>query len=222
MKALNAPGGKQDLHSVAEVMRFDPATNRWEAMPPLPTPRSSHDVVVVGDMLYVVGGWNMKGSEPSVWAETVDVLDLAAPSPAWMSVPQPFRRRALTAAASADRLYVLGGMDNSNNVQTTVDVFDVKTRSWSTGPALPGGGTNGFSAAACTLAGRLYVGVADGGVHRLASGGVSWEAVAATTPRIVHRLVPHDGRILAVGGAAKGTNLDLIEVVEPGRIGSSL
>ena len=217
MEARNAPGARQDTHSIADVARFDPAAGTWQPLPPLPTPRSSHDVIVVGDTLYVLGGWTMRGSERSVWAEQMAVLNLASPSPAWTSVPQPFKRRALTVAAAGDRIYVLGGMDHQDKVQHTVDVFDVRTQTWSEGPALPGGQLNGFSPAACAVDGRVYVSVADGRLHRLLENGNGWEPVTAATPRIVHRLVPHDGRILILGGAAKGTNFDLIESVEPPR-----
>jgi hypothetical protein len=80
---------------------------------------------------------------------------------------------------------------------------------------LPGPKRNGFAPAACTLDGRLYASVADGTLYRLDEAGATWEAVAKTTPRIVHRLIPHDGQILVLGGAAKGDNLDLIETVWP-------
>jgi hypothetical protein len=214
MEARNRRGSRQDLHSTAEVARFDPAAARWEPLPPLPTPRSSHDIVVVGDMLYVLGGWAMSGSGQSIWAERVDILDLSSPAPVWTSVAQPFKRRALIVTASSDRVYVLGGMDHQDKVQQAVDVFDVRTRTWSRGPALPGGEVNGFGPAACTGGGRVYVSVADGSIHRLRPDGGGWEAVAVGTPRIVHRLVPHENQILVLGGAAKGTNFDLIEAIE--------
>ena len=76
MAPRNKPGDAADNHSTAECARFDPAAGKWEALPPLPQPRSSHDVVVVGDQLIVVGGWNMKGSEQE-WVETLAVLDLS-------------------------------------------------------------------------------------------------------------------------------------------------
>ena len=70
---------------------------------------------------------------------------------------------------------------------------------------------NGFSPAACVVDGRLFVSVGDGSLHRLSASRGGWEPVATATPRIVHRLVPDGQRILIVGGAAKGNNLDLIE-----------
>ena len=220
MEATNAPGQPESLRSVREVARFDPRAGRWEALPPLPEPRSSHDVVVVGDTLYVVGGWSMSGtsrSGESTWATTVLALDLAAASPAWTRLAQPFSRRALIATTQGSRIFVLGGIDASDTVQRTVNVFDTATRTWSQAPDLPGATMNGFSPAACTVEGRVFVSVGDGGLHRLDAAGMAWERVATATPRIVHRLVSRDAEILLVGGAAKGANLDLIEVAATSR-----
>lgn len=220
MEATNAPGQPESLRSVREVARFDPAAGRWEALPPLPEPRSSHDVVVVGDTLYVVGGWSMSGTSrggESTWATTVLALDLAAASPAWTRRPQPFSRRALIATTQGTRIFVLGGIDASDKVQRTVNVFDTVAGTWSQAPDLPGATMNGFSPAACTVEGRVFVSVGDGGLHRLDPSGTTWQRMATATPRIVHRMVSHDAEILLVGGAAKGANLDLIEVATASR-----
>lgn len=215
MEATNAPGEPEALRSIADVARYHPAAGRWDALPPLPEPRSSHDVVVAGNTLYVVGGWAMSGTSrggTSTWSTSVMALDLAASAPAWRRIPQPFQRRALIATVAGGRIYVLGGIDASDKVQRTVNVFDTTTGVWSEGPALPGGTMNGFSPAAATVAGRVFVSVGDGGLHRLDVARMSWTQVATATPRIVHRLVPDGARLLVVGGASKGTNLDLIEL----------
>lgn len=216
MEARNAPDAKPDLHSVPDVARFDPAAQTWEALPPLPAGRSSHDVVAVGSRLYVVGGWDMRGGSKSEWADTAAVLDLGEATPAWRTIPQPFKRRALIAAAAGERLYVIGGIDHADKVQSTVNVLDTTTGAWSEGPALPKGPINGFSPAAAVHAGRLYVSVGDGGLHRLSVDGIAWEPVATKTPRIVHRMVADGDRLVILGGAAKGTNLDLVETVAVG------
>jgi hypothetical protein len=57
MAPRNRRGEPEDNRSVADVARFDPAAGKWEAISPMPASRSSHDVVVIGDQLYVVGGW---------------------------------------------------------------------------------------------------------------------------------------------------------------------
>src|SRR5262249_18599183 len=77
MQPRNAPGEPADNHSLADVARFDPETNKWETLPPLPAGRSSHDVVTVKDRLVVVGGWQMRGQgEKSVWHDTTLIMDL--------------------------------------------------------------------------------------------------------------------------------------------------
>jgi hypothetical protein len=56
--------------------------------------------------------------------------------------------------------------------------------------------------------------VADGTLCRLNERDNRWDRVAATTPRIVHRLAPlGEDQILVIGGAVNGDNLDLIEAV---------
>jgi outer membrane protein assembly factor BamB len=211
MQPQNKPGEPEKLQSIADGARFDPATGRWEALPPLPVPRSSHDVVVIGHQLFVVGGWTMKANGPTEWPKTMEVLDLAAEKPEWRSVAQPFTRRAFIAAAFDDRIYVLGGFDEKSRVVRGSSIYDVARGTWSDGPALPGGAMNGFGPAAAAAQGRLFVSVDDGSVHRLSAAGTSWEPVGRATPRIVHRLVASGDDLLIAGGAAKGTNSDLIE-----------
>jgi N-acetylneuraminic acid mutarotase len=211
MQPQNKPGDPAIVQSIADVARFDPATGEWEPLPPLPRPRSSHDVVVIGHQLFVMGGWWLKGTQKTEWPTTMEVLDLAAEKPEWKSVPQPFTRRAFIAAAHDDKIYVLGGFDEGSKVVRGSSIYDAARGTWSDGPALPGGAMNGFGPAAAVVDGRLYISVDDGTVHRLTVAGDGWEPVGRATPRIVHRLVAHDGRLLIAGGAAKAENSDAIE-----------
>jgi hypothetical protein len=61
----------------------------------------------------------------------------------------------------------------------------------------------------------------DGSLLRLNESTNAWDLVAKTTPRIVHRLVPHAGQILVLGGADRGGNFDLVEAVKPPDVPSS-
>ena len=98
MSAHQKPGDPVDLVSVADFARFDPATKTWTDMPPLPSPRSTHDAAILGDKLYVVGGWIMRGGD-SVNADFLEdalVFDLASEGARWETLPAPpFQRRAL-------------------------------------------------------------------------------------------------------------------------------
>ncbi len=125
MQPRNQNGDPADLHSIDHVARFDPAKMKWESLPPLHAPRSSHDVAVIGDELYVVGGWDLTGKVNDVeWTRDMMVMDLSAQNPTWTSLPQPFERRALTAAAFDGKLYVIGGMNSKDVVERTVNIYD--------------------------------------------------------------------------------------------------
>jgi N-acetylneuraminic acid mutarotase len=212
MQPRNEPGTPSDTRSLDEVARFDPATRTWEALPPLPAARSSHDVVMVGSRLFVLGGWNLRGRGGSTqWPATMEIHDLAAARPAWASVPQPFKRRALVAAAHGDRIYVIGGFDEQSQVARGMDVYDASRGTWSAGPALPGGPMNGFGPAAAVVEDRLVISVDDGSLHRLRIDGGGWEPIGQASPRIAHRLVPDGDRVLILGGARAGATLDLVE-----------
>lgn len=215
MESRNAPGEDADNVSVATVARFDPATASWTNLPPLPQPRSSHDVVSLGAKLYVVGGWNMLGADDGEeWCDTMEVLNLAAPAPAWQSIPQPFTRRALIAAAFKHRLWVIGGFTDDEEVSRQVDIFDPAQGTWGRGPDLPAGGVNGFAPAACVFDGRLLVSVADGSLLELDEQAGAWTKVAHASPRIVHRMVPAPNGVILVGGASGKDSLDRVELVK--------
>jgi len=222
MQPKNKPGTPSDNFSLADVARFDPKTSKWEDLPALPAPRSSHDVVVVGDKLVVVGGWQMKGKDDKAgWHETVEILDLTSKSPKWESVPQPFKRRALTATAVGSKVYVLGGLGADGK---PCEIFDVETKKWTTGPALPDVAAEGatramaFSPAAGTVGGRVVVNTAAGGVYRLTTDGKEWEKVGAVVnPRVVARLIPvGPAAALIVGGASRAAagNVSAIELIQ--------
>lgn len=213
MQPKNAPGTKTDTQSVADCARFNAVTNKWEPLPSLPQPRSSHDVAVVGDKLYVFGGWWMQGAKGEAWPAEGLVLDLKDPAARWQAIPQPFQRRALIAAVNGTKIYVIGGFTADSEPKRTVDVFDTVTAKWLTGPDLPAEDQNGFAPAACAFEGKVFASVGDGSLFRLSGSGDTWEKVTTTTPRIVHRLVPWGQQILVLGGAAKGGNLDLVESV---------
>ena len=202
MRPRNEPGQPSDNVSVVDAARYDPKVGKWELLPPLPTGRSSHDVAIAGDKLVVVGGWQSRGRGVSqVWHDTAVILDLAAKHLEWREIPQPFQRRALTAAALGNKVYVVCGLDAKGDAHNRVDVLDLATEKWTTGPDVPGGRI-GFSPAATVFDGRLVVSTSEGNLFRLTADGKEWEKVGESkTKRIVHRLVPHREGVLLVGGA---------------------
>ena len=55
---LYAVGGFGDDGGLSSVEQYDPATNAWEAVASMVTPRENHAVAVLDGKLYAVGGYN--------------------------------------------------------------------------------------------------------------------------------------------------------------------
>lgn len=224
LDARNPSGEDADLHSVPDVAAFDVKTRQWSPLTPLPEGRSSHDAVVVGDKVYVVGGWLLEGKEKGeTWHTTSLVMDLSARDPKWEILPeQDFQRRALAVAAARGRIYAMGGMDANHQVSSDVDYLDLAAKQWKKGPKLPG---NGFGVAALGVGDALYACGLDGNVYRLNEAGDGWDTVGKLkTARFFHRLLAADpDTLLVVAGAsmAKG-HLDDIEVIDIGKAGLTL
>ena len=217
LDARNAPDEDDDLHSVATAARFNTETLKWESLPDMPMPRSSHDAFVLGDSLYVVGGWTLSGSADGEWRNTPLKMDLGAEKLVWKKMSEgPFFKRALAVAVDSDQLYALCGMNDDNDVSRTVYRFDPKTQAWSKGPELDGTGMDGFGVSACTLDGRVYMSGHDGVVYTLNKERDAWvRGGKLKSGRFFHRLVAHGGQLFAIAGASHTGHMASIESFEP-------
>jgi len=219
LNARNEKGAKSDLHSTAEVMRYDPATQQWDALPPLPEPRSSHDAVVVGDTLYVGGGWRLAGDDGegtrSTWHQTALTLDLANPATGWKAQAQPFQRRAIATVAQGGRVWFLGGMDHEDEPSHAVDWWEPASGQWGKGPDLPDGPMAGFGVAGISAGGRVFASPLSGKLSALSPDGAKWEEVATLDPaRYFHRLLAlGDDRLVAIGGSNRKGQITELQVV---------
>jgi outer membrane protein assembly factor BamB len=214
MAAKNAKGEKQDLWSSETAARYDVADKKWHSLPKLPERRSSHDSIVIGDTLYVIGGWALMGGSDLKWHNTYLTLNLAKADAAWQTHKQPFERRALAVHAIGTKLYAIGGMDSDNDIITLVSILDTQTSRWSEGPKLPSDKLGGFGFAAVAHEGRLFASGAAGELLELAGDG--WEPVTKLQhPRFFHRLVSGGkGRLIALGGESKEGKKTPPEVIE--------
>lgn len=214
-EAKNKQGEKRQLVSTRDFSRFDPATGKWTELTPLPRGRSSHDAALVGDQLFVVGGWELAGEGDGDWHTTALVCDLSLEKLEWKEIAKPeFMRRALAVAGYENKLFVLGGMTDSNEVTQAVSIYDPKSDRWSQGPNLPGSGMATFGPSAFGGDSGLFATVADGTVLRLAKG---WLPVATLkSPRFFHRLViAEDQSLIVVGGTSRSGKALAVEVICP-------
>lgn len=204
----NKTGEETDFNSLDIFAKYDPKTNTWKELAPLPQPRSSFDAAVVGDKLYVVGGWNLQGSSSmdAPWHEDAFVFDLTKEDGKWeTTATPPFQTRALAAMGHEGKLVVLGGMKSTNAITRDVHIYDPAANTWSKGPELPGtDGFAGFAISAFVVGGKLYFNGSEGIIYSL--NGDKWQPHQRLLfPRSFHRLVAagNDG-LLAIAGVARG------------------
>lgn len=220
MTAHNAPGEDKDVRSTDAVARFNPHANAWEELPALPQPRSSHNVVIHGGKLFVVGGWGLglegeDGKTP--WHTTAWVADLDAEVFEWKQIADPpFQRRAADVAAAGGKVFVIGGIA-PKGTRREVFVYDIASNTWAKGPNFPAKGyMKGFGSAAFGVGDHVYALGHEGKVMAIDAGATKWldTGVRIPTGRFFHRLVAvKGGRLLVLGGATQdGMTGSVIEI----------
>jgi N-acetylneuraminic acid mutarotase len=124
---LNADDPPSTNSYVNTVYELDPAVGIWVTKAPMPTARSSGFAVVHEGKIYVAGGRLPRGADFAVY-------DPAANT--WEVLPNlPTQRNHFTGAAISGRIHYVGGRQGNglSPVMTTAhEVFDPKTRSWTT------------------------------------------------------------------------------------------
>jgi len=83
---------------------YDPDTDSWAALPPLPTQRVSAGCIAAGDRVYVIGGWE-GDTRPSIKNEAFNIK-----THEWETrAPLPSPRMAFGAVLFDGKVYVFGG-----------------------------------------------------------------------------------------------------------------
>jgi hypothetical protein len=110
-----APGiRRSDQQPLDSVEAYSPATDRWDAGPPLPSARGSLAVAALGGRLYAFGGEDTAGAV----SNAVERLDPA--TGAWTALPaMPYRSHGLGAVAVGDAIYVMGGFTGASDAVGT-------------------------------------------------------------------------------------------------------
>ncbi|MEM6705802.1 MAG: kelch repeat-containing protein [Acidobacteriota bacterium] len=198
-----------DFDSTRHFERYDPTTNEWTALEPMPKPRSSIDAAYLDGSIYVAGGWALQGesANDAEWYEDIWRFELAEPDKGWQSLEGPgYLTRAASVAAHDGKLYLIGGIQQ-RGITRKVSVFDPATTAWAEGPELPSDSRMaGFSTSSFATGGRLYATGNSGMVYRLSDAGDVWESTERLFfPRMFARLLPmSDDRLIVVGGTGGG------------------
>lgn len=100
---LGGRAGASD--ALALAARYDPDTDTWERLPPLPVPAGGADAVAAGGAVIVVGGGNDRGGTVTGAVQRFDVQ-----RGRWELLPElRTPRHGHAAARIGDRLWVFGG-----------------------------------------------------------------------------------------------------------------
>lgn len=222
LEPRNSEGQEGDLHSTAEVARFDVKTSKWEGCTPLPEPRSSHDAVVVGDEVIVVGGWKMEGKGvKGAWLKTVWSADLSAWPIKWKQISEtPFERRAMSVAATEGKIVAVGGIEPRGGTVASVGLLDLATGKWSEGTPFPTEHKmGGFGSSAFAIGGVVYANGWDTPLMGYDVKANQWKPSDAklSHKRFFHRLVAHgDSTLIMLGGAGKAQQWDDVDIIQVG------
>jgi subtilisin-like proprotein convertase family protein len=130
--------GGQDAANVSlpNVNRFNPATNTFTALAPLPVAVGQGAVGVTASKMYVAGGY-VSGTTIT---STLQIYDIATNT--WsFGAPMPAAKEAAAGVIYNNKFYVMGG-DDFNAVVATNYIYDIATNTWTTGAALPAGRSN--------------------------------------------------------------------------------
>jgi N-acetylneuraminic acid mutarotase len=159
---------------VDNAWEYDPATDSWKALAPMPTKRGSPVAAAVGDKIYVIGGATLPpGSKetavhparPHTSVGIVEEYDPATNSwRARASMPTP--RNHATAGAINGKIYVIGGRvgtafisSGSSNVDV-VEEYDPSTDAWSAARARMPSARSAMASGVYN--GRIYVSGGEG------------------------------------------------------------
>jgi non-specific serine/threonine protein kinase len=118
---LYAVGGRKfkSSNNTNAVQRYDPATNQWTTLAPLPKPLSGAGAAIINGQLLVAGGEN---TTPNV-VSTVQAYDLTAPTATWITLPSLTpARHGLAVAAIGNTLYAIGGSTRPGHTASTSTV----------------------------------------------------------------------------------------------------
>jgi N-acetylneuraminic acid mutarotase len=128
-----------------------------------------------------------------------------------LGTPMPSAVTWTTAATLKQDIYVIGGIDDTNTILSTVRIYDPVKATWSTGPAFP---APIFGAAAAVVKGVLYVfgGYTDANetettnAYMLNVKAKTWVAVAPMlTAQASARAVVSGTNVYVIGGNAPGS-----------------
>lgn len=191
--------------------RYDPATDVWDTLASMPTPRGWLKGTYVRGKIYVIGGYSNIGATLNTNEEFTILTNTWA-----TKAPKPTAVLAQEELAWRDSLiFELGGFNGSAGI-ATVEIYNPFTDSWSTGTSLPQpfgmggaaiigdniyilGGFSDFSNETC------WTNVVQGGIDPANPTQITWTTKASLpVPNCVDAAATLNGKVYMLGGFENG------------------
>ena len=105
---------------------YDTLTNTWSDKTSLPSRsgRSGHSSVVIDNKIYIIGGLTSSGVSNSI--ERYD-----ANTDSWSTIyNMPVSLQLLSTESYGDKIYIIGGIDSSNNHTYSIYSYDIAKNEW--------------------------------------------------------------------------------------------
>lgn len=139
---LGALSGGASWRALRDSYVYDPATDRWSALTPMPAgiERGSAAVGVYGHTIYLAGGMRTLTPGPGGLQDTVALVhSYNVTTGRWRALPDlPEARDHVGGAVVGRTLYVVGGRDRGQvNVRDTVYALDLRSRRWTERAPMP-------------------------------------------------------------------------------------
>jgi len=147
---IYAIGGDQFLDK-SEVYDID--LDKWSVLPAMPTKRQHIFGDISGVDIYIAGGllcWKCTAEEQLT--AKLEVYNIS--NNRWSGLADmPTSRQNPLVSIVGDHIYVIGGMDNSQNIKP-VEVFDISTQNWEIVADVP---ESGFFAGSVVYRKKIYI-----------------------------------------------------------------
>jgi N-acetylneuraminic acid mutarotase len=214
---LYAVGGNTGSSgATGAVEAYNPVTDAWVALAPMPNPVYQGTIGVIDGKLYVVGGWNWPAS-------TIPIRNLQIYNPAtntWSTgADMPILSGCSVAGVINRKLYVLTACDGYSGFRKYLHVYDPDSNSWTAKASPPN--THAYAGGG-VIDGKFYVTGGFDGTNSIAALDVydpatdAW-VTNASMPTARRQLAAGvvNGKLYAVGGYDGTKALAALEVYDP-------
>jgi N-acetylneuraminic acid mutarotase len=128
-------------HSSNLTEVYDPETDSWTTMAPIPNTVYGYASAVINEKIYIISGWsNMSplSDQVQIFNPNTNNWSLGNPIPVPVTLAGA---GATTGIMASKRIYIIGGCPTANTQEAgginTTQVYDLKTNRWSVGAEMP-------------------------------------------------------------------------------------